>query len=266
METLALLLAGLVFSILFFSAVWPLSLWTRDASIVDRFWGLSYVFLFCFYLLAAPQPSFRSWGVFALVALWGLRLSWHIHQRNHRKGEDARYAEMRRRAGAGFGYSSLWSVFWLQAVLAWFIGLPLVLAAHSPRPGVSLWDIAGIVFWLTGFVFEAVGDAQLRAFKRDPKNSGKILDTGLWALTRHPNYFGDACVWWGFYCFGAAASPYGVWLFACPWLMTFFLTRVSGVVMLEETLTKRLGYAEYARRTPAFFPRLPFKGKDSTAR
>jgi steroid 5-alpha reductase family enzyme len=162
---------------------------------------------------------------------------------------------MRAHYGARFGVISLVTVFGLQGVLMWLISLPLQVAQVAPEPGrLTLLDGIGALLWLLGFGFEAVGDWQLVRFKGHPGNRGKVMDRGLWAFTRHPNYFGDAVLWWGLFVI-AAATPGGAWTIVSPAVMTFFLMRVSGVPLLERSLLKtRPQYADYARRTSAFFP------------
>lgn len=238
-----------------FVAVWWASVRARDASLVDRFWGPAFALsAWCQLALAHPAGP-RAWLVAALTTVWGVRLGLHIHRRNRGHGEDPRYAAMRARSPRTFPWTSLVTVFLLQAVLVIVIGLPLAhLATSTTRLGPV--DALALIVWLTGFLFEVVGDAQLSAFKRDPANRGRIMDRGLWAWTRHPNYFGDACVWWGVGVFAIAAhAPW--WTLLGPGLMTFLLTRVSGVTMLEAGMRGRPGWDAYAARTSAFLPRPP---------
>jgi len=178
--------------------------------------------------------------------------------RNHGKPEDYRYQAMRRHWGARFPVVSLFTVFGLQGVLMYVISLPLQLAcaAHAPERLGAL-DALGVLLWLVGMAFETVGDVQLAQFRADPANAGRVLDTGLWRYTRHPNYFGDCLVWWGFFAL-AAGSPGGIFALISPLLMTVLLRRVSGVTLLERGLARRKpGWAEYAARTNAFVPGPP---------
>ncbi|MEY4374260.1 MAG: hypothetical protein RL760_426 [Candidatus Eisenbacteria bacterium] len=238
-----------------FVAVWVASVRARDASLVDRFWGPAFALSAWSQLLLAPAADVRAWLVALLTTVWGVRLGLHIHRRNRGHGEDPRYAAMRARAPRTFPATSLVTVFLLQAALVMVIGLPLWAVARSNAPLGPL-DALALLVWTTGFLFEVVGDAQLAAFKRDPANRGRIMDRGLWAWTRHPNYFGDACVWWGVALFAVAArAPW--WTLLGPALMTFLLTRVSGVAMLEAGMRGRPGWDEYAARTSAFLPRPP---------
>lgn len=240
----------------FISLVWLVSLLTKDASIVDRFWGLLFILLSTGYLIIAEESGWRAVLVTGLVAVWGLRLSIHIHMRNRGEGEDYRYKMMRQSNGSRFWWYSFFSVFALQASLAIIISIPLLLAVFIGGPREVLWsDLVGISLWLVGFVFEAGADWQLRKFKSDPKNKGKLLTTGFWSLSRHPNYFGDACLWFGYFLLGLSA-PFG-WLGAIgPVIMFLFLRYVSGAALLEKGLKKsKPGYEDYERNTPVFFPK-----------
>ncbi len=239
--------------------LWIVSLARRDAGIVDTYWGPGFVLLTAVYASSTSGWSVRSGLVLALVAVWGIRLGVHIHRRNHGRPEDPRYAAWREQAGASFWWRSLFTVFLLQALIMWVVSAPLLVSQGSPEPAaLTVFDGAGVLLWLIGFTFEAVGDAQLAAFKKDPANRGRVLDTGLWRYTRHPNYFGDATVWWGYYVI-AAGVPGGALTVLSPLIMTWLLLRVSGVTLLEKGLhASRPEYAEYAARTSAFFP-LPRK-------
>jgi steroid 5-alpha reductase family enzyme len=190
-----------------------------------------------------------------LVSIWGLRLAGHIAIRKVRHGgEDPRYAAMRRRA-PNFVLVSFYKVFLLQAVLAWIVALPLMGTAASTDLTHGPLLTVGAALWLVGFVFEAVGDLQLSLFKADPANQGRVMDRGLWRYTRHPNYFGDFCVWWGLYAIALDAGAW--WSIVSPLVMTLLLTRVSGKDLLEKSMSKRPGYHEYVERTSGFFPLPP---------
>jgi len=204
------------------------------------------------YLLGTSAPSSRGLLVATLVSIWGLRLALHITVRSWGHGEDRRYQAIRARNEPGFALKSLYLVFALQAVLAWIISLPLLGAAIGSG-GLGFMDVVGAVLWLVGFVFEAGGDWQLSRFKADPANRGKVMDRGLWRWTRHPNYFGDFCVWWGLYAIALSAGAW--WSIPGPLLMSVLLMRVSGVTLLEKDIgERRPQYADYIRRTNAFFP------------
>ena len=238
--------------------LWVLSVKLRDASIADIFWGLGFVLLAWLYCLLSPTMTSRAWLVATLTTLWGARLSLHIFLRHRGRGEDPRYQAMRAAQGPAFWWRSLFTVFWLQGALLWFIAVPLLVAVRAAQPAaLGVVDGLGIVLFAIGFGFEAVGDYQLERFRAEPGNRGKVLDTGLWHYTRHPNYFGDATLWWGLYVV-AAAAPGGWLMLLSPALMTFLLMRVSGVTLLEDGLkASKPGYLAYVSRTPAFFPWFP---------
>jgi len=235
--------------------VWLLSLKLRDASVVDVFWGLGIVLITWLTVVQANGFEGRRLLLAGLVTVWGLRLALHILWRRRGHGEDRRYAAMRATRGAAFWWQSLFTIFLLQGFLQWLIslGVQLGIAAATP-PRWTAWDLAGAALWTAGFLFETVGDAQLARFKRDPANRGQVMDRGLWRYTRHPNYFGEAVMWWGLFLI-VLPTPYGPWTVLCPTLMTFFLLRVSGVILLEQDLiARRSGYREYIARTSAFVP------------
>lgn len=244
------------------AVLWLVSLARRDAGIADTFWGLGFVLLAALYGFQTGGWPARSGLVLVLVTVWGVRLAVHIHGRNRGRPEDPRYASWRSATGPSFWWKSLFTVFLLQALLLWIVSAPLLVAQVSPRPEtVTVFDVVGMAVWLLGFTFEAVGDAQLRAFRRDPANAGRVLNVGLWRYTRHPNYFGDAAVWWGYYLI-AAGVPGGAWTVFSPLLMTYLLLRVSGVTLLEKGLREsRPKYADYAARTSAFFPLPPRRSR-----
>ena len=238
--------------------VWLLSLRLRDASIVDVCWGLGFVLVAWLYCLLSLTMTPRSWLVAALITLWGARLSSHIFRRNHGKGEDPRYRAMRASHGQAFWWRSLLTVFWLQGAIMWFVALPLLVAVRATSPAaLTVVDGLGVLLFAVGFGFEVVGDYQLERFGAEPSNRGKVLDRGLWRYTRHPNYFGDATLWWGLYAI-AAATPGGWLTVLSPALMSFLLVRVSGVTLLEDGLkASKPGYRAYIARTPSFFPWFP---------
>jgi steroid 5-alpha reductase family enzyme len=255
MFDLNLWMLGLAALALFATAGWLLSLPLRDVSIVDIMWSLMFLLAASVYTAAQAAPGPRVWLVLVLVGAWSIRLAAYIFWRNHGHGEDFRYQQIRARNEPGFAFKSLYLVFGLQAALAWVISLPLLAATGSTAP-LGWLDAAGVALWLVGMVFEAGGDWQLARFKRDPANRGKVLDTGLWRYTRHPNYFGDFCVWWGF--FFIALSAGGWWSIVGPLAMSFLLLKVSGVALLEKDIgERRPAYRDYIRRTNAFFPGPP---------
>ena len=237
------------------AVAWLVSVVIRNVAFVDSLWSLFFLIAAVTFAVNAGLPSARGMLVTILVAVWALRLSIYITARNWGKPEDYRYQAIRANNEPGFAFKSSYIVFGLQGVLAWLIALPLLPAITVPG-GIGLLEIIATALWLVGFTFEAVGDFQLARFKRDPSNTGRVLDSGLWRYTRHPNYFGDFCIWWAFYLFSFAAG--GWWTVLSPLLMSFLLLKVSGVAMLERTIgERRPEYASYVRRTNAFFPGQP---------
>jgi len=236
-------------------AAWIVSVAIRNVAFVDSLWSLFFLIAAVVFAAVAWPLSARGLLVTLLVAIWALRLSVYITVRNWGEPEDYRYQKIRANNEPGFAFKSLYIVFGLQGFLAWLIALPLMPAIMNPG-GIGPLEIIATVLWLTGFIFEAGGDYQLARFKRDASNEGRVLNTGFWRYTRHPNYFGDFCVWWAFYLFALAAG--GWWSVISPLLMSVLLLKVSGVAMLEKTITdRRPAYADYIRRTNAFFPGLP---------
>lgn len=242
--------------------LWVLSLILRDSSIVDPFWGTGFVIANWLYFALTPDgfPA-RKWLISILVTIWGLRLSIHLLRRNWGKGEDFRYRKWREENGSRWWWLSFFRVFMLQGVLLWIISAPLLAAQVRPTPDhLTVLDVLGALVWAVGFFFEAMGDAQLTRFRANPANKGKVLDTGVWRYSRHPNYFGDAAQWWGYYLIATAGG--GFWTIWSPVLMTLMLLRVSGVALLEKTLTTtKPGYKEYVDSTSAFVPWFPRKPK-----
>jgi steroid 5-alpha reductase family enzyme len=249
---------GLVVAVSVFTLLWLVSLPLKNAGIVDIFWGVGFIVVGWYYLaITAETPTAHGWLVCTLVTIWGLRLALHIGIRNRGAGEDFRYAAWREQDGFRFWWISYFKVFLLQAIILWIVSSPLLLAhLNSGRAEFGLIELIGLGGWIFGFLFEVIADWQLSRFKTDPANRGKVMRTGLWSLSRHPNYFGEAVVWWGI---GLIALPSGGWLaFLGPLMITFMLLKVSGVAMLDAALVKRRpGYAEYVEDTPAFLP-LPF--------
>jgi steroid 5-alpha reductase family enzyme len=242
------------------TALWIISLILRNASIVDIFWGAGFVVANWLYFALTPAGfSTRKWLIGALVTIWGLRLSLHILQRNWGKPEDFRYRKWREEAGKKWWWQSFFKAFLLQGLLLWIISAPLLAAQISAVPDrLTVLDIAAIPLWAIGFFFEAMGDWQLARFKADPANRGKVLQTGVWRYTRHPNYFGDAAQWWSYYLIAAVAGGY--WTFFSPIIMTGLLVHISGVALLEKSLTEtKPGYREYIETTSAFIPWFPHK-------
>jgi steroid 5-alpha reductase family enzyme len=231
---------------------WGVCTARRNAGLVDIFWSLFlWVAALCF-LRQAPQPGSRALLVLCLVSIWALRLAAHLAVRNWNAPEDHRYRAIRERNQPGFAWKSLYLVFGLQALLAFIVALPLHAAMTSTSPLNAL-DIVGATLAVAGLLLEAVADTQLAAFRDDPASRGRVLDRGLWRYSRHPNYFGEFCVWWGFFLMALAAGAW--WSIFSPLLMSILLLRVSGVSLLEKDIgQRRPGYAQYVARTNAFFP------------
>ena len=258
------LLESLACVVAMLTGLWLLSLARRDASIVDPFWGTGFVVVTWLSLASTglDKADARSWLLTILVTIWGARLSLYLLWRNRGHGEDKRYREMRKHHGARFWWVSLLTVFWLQGIILWIVSMPiqasivsaqaLTVSATSLSP-LSWLDLAGVSVWCIGLFFEAVGDYQMAQFQADSANAGSVMDRGLWRYTRHPNYFGDFCVWWGVYLITANGGA--AWTVFSPALMSFLLLKVSGVKLLEKTITdRRPDYAAYQARTSSFFP------------
>jgi steroid 5-alpha reductase family enzyme len=256
---LSKLLGTLIVVVITMIILWLISLWRRDASVVDPFWGTGFVIVAGYTLFTTPvaQDAARCLLLAALTTIWGGRLSLYLLWRNLGHGEDRRYKAMRDLHGPRFWWVSLLTVFLLQGVILWIVSMPIQVAMFKASTSSLGWlDLTGVGLWCVGLFFEAVGDLQMAKFQADPNNSGQVMDRGLWRLTRHPNYFGDFCIWWGLY-FIAAPGGAGGTVFS-PLLMSFFLLKVSGVTLLEKTIiTRRPDYAAYQARTSAFFPWWP---------
>ncbi len=249
---------GLLIIWVYVTLAWILSIYIKNASIVDFFWGLGFVLVAVFYFNASTENTSRQIITLVLVTIWGLRLSIHIFIRNLGLPEDYRYQEFRKHYGAErYWWFSYFQVFLLQGALIWLISAPLLAVNYFGTTNeLNVFDFIGIAIWIIGFTFEAGGDLQLARFKANPANKGKLLQTGFWKYTRHPNYFGDAAVWWGFAIFSIAARSYLPVLSAV--LMSWLLVKVSGVSMLEKYLKNtKPGFDEYVKRTSAFIPWFP---------
>lgn len=236
--------------------LWLLSLLLENASIVDIFWGAGFVIIAWFTFSISQGYLPRKILVCVLTTIWGLRLAFHIGIRNWGEPEDFRYAKWRRDNSARWWWFSFFQVFLLQGFLMWIISTPFVAAQSSGFPAIlTPLDYLGASLWTFGLLFESIGDLQLTIFKANSSNRGRLLTTGLWKYTRHPNYFGEAVLWWGLYILALAAGQW--WTIFSPILMTWLLLRVSGVTMLERTMKLKPGYEEYRRRTNAFLPWFP---------
>ena len=249
-----IILTNLAIVLVAMSCLWIVSVVVKDSSIVDPCWGLGFVVIAWSTIWQTGWQDLRDGLLVVLVTLWGLRLSGYLYLRNHNKGEDRRYAAMRHKHGSSFWWVSFLTVFMLQAVLMWFISLTFQSGMfHSGLSEIGFVGGLGVVVWVVGFAFESIGDFQMAQFKSNPDNAGKVMNRGLWRYTRHPNYFGDFCVWWGLFLI--AFNAHSWWTFVCPALMSFFLMKVSGVAMLESDIAdRRPDYDAYKKTTIAFFP------------
>jgi len=260
MDFFEIFIRGLLPVLSFFALVWVISTFLKNAGIVDIIWGLGYVLVAWFFFLQTGPTTSRGVLILILTTLWGFRLAIYIFGRNFGKDEDFRYQDFRNHYGPGrYWWVSFFQVFMLQGFLVWIISAPILAVMHFTTHNSFNWiDGIALLIWLTGFVFEAGGDWQMARFKAKPENKGKILQTGFWKYTRHPNYFGDAMVWWGFALFSVATKSYLPVLSAV--LMTLLLLRVSGISLLEKTMKhKKPGYLQYMKKTSPFIPWFPKK-------
>ncbi|AYF75860.1 DUF1295 domain-containing protein [Nocardia yunnanensis] len=226
-------------------------------NVVDVIWGPGFVLVAAVGLAFGDGAPWRRTVLFALVAIWGTRLGWHLARRTAGHGEDPRYDALLDRHGRS-APTVITRIFLTQAVAQWVISLPIQVSAAAGDTRGPGWVLvaAGVLVWAIGVCFEALGDRQLARFKADPAHRGRIMDEGLWAWTRHPNYFGDFCVWWGLWLIAASAWP-GLLTGFAPMIMSYLLIRGTGARMLERAMRDRPGYADYQARTAYFFPRPP---------
>jgi steroid 5-alpha reductase family enzyme len=260
MSFLSVYIQALLVIMILMTSLWIISVFIKNVSIVDLFWGFGFVITALFYFLTTEGFYPRKILILSLVSIWGLRLSGYLAWRNIGKGEDFRYKEFRRNYGENrYWWISFFQTFLLQGVLMWMISLPLLGAQYYGQDkSLGILDLAGIIFWLIGFSFEAGGDFQLARFKADPSNKGKVLDKGFWRYTRHPNYFGDSSVWWGYGLICLAAGSYIPALGSV--IMTALIIKVSGVALLEKSLKEQKPqYREYIQKTSSFIPWFPKK-------
>lgn len=233
---------------------WVLSVIKHNVTLVDSLWSLFFLIAASYYFshISAADGLSRSSIVITLVVVWSVRLSAYLTYRNRGGHEDRRYATIRRNNEPHFWFKSLYIVFILQAVLAWLVSMPILPAIVSPHPLSALDGVAALL-WCFGMAWEVLADWQLTRFKSWPANQGQVLDSGVWRYTRHPNYFGEACVWWAFGLFGIASG--NVWTLMGPALMHLLLLKVSGVALLEKDIgERRPHYARYIAQTNAFYP------------
>jgi steroid 5-alpha reductase family enzyme len=253
---------GLLAILVLTTFTWSVSVMKRDVSIVDGMWPIMFLVAALVYSGKVDLYTPRSSLILTLVLLWALRLSLHIIVRNWGEPEDRRYRDIREKYEPNFALKSLGIIFIFQGLLAWIISMPLWGALTVPVE-IGPIDVFAIALWTVGMTFEVVGDWQLARFQSDPANRGEVLDTGLWRFTRHPNYFGECVIWWGFYIFAIPVG--GWWTIIAPLLLTYMLLKFSGVSLLEETIVaRRPAYQEYIERTNAFIPGRPQKIQNTT--
>lgn len=256
-EVIQPLFVNLGVSALLFATLWAVSLRTKDPSFIDAWWALGVVVLAWATFLQAPNPGAHALALMALATLWGVRLGLYLLARWNAHGKDRRYAALEAQAakkGLGFAaFSALW-VFAPQMLLQFIVALPAMLGQITPRESLGAIGWTGLALSLFGIAYEALADWQLAAFKAKPHNAGKVMDRGLWRYSRHPNYFGELCAWWGMYAIAADAG-HATWALPGPVLLTLLLTRISGAPTTEPHLrATRPEYETYRRRTSAFIP------------
>jgi steroid 5-alpha reductase family enzyme len=244
-------------AVLVYMVIWFLvSLALRRNDVADVAWGGGFIVAALTTLVSGDGMTPRALLVTALVIAWGLRLSLHIGLRNRGKGEDPRYRKWREEWGRYATVRSFFQIFILQGVLLLVISLPVIRVITAPDTSLTLMDFLGSVVWLTGFLFETISDWQLLQYKKDPAHKGKVITTGLWRYTRHPNYFGEVTLWWGIYII--ALNVPGGWMTVIgPLTITFLILKVSGIPMLEKKYEGNAEFEEYKKRTSAFFPMSP---------
>lgn len=261
MENMFLIFGWNLIAVLCFMACgWPISLLKKNVTIVDSMWGLGFILIAWLTFFNSDGYLGRKILIALLTTIWGLRLSLHISWRNWGKGEDRRYTAWRIESGKNFWYVSLFKVFLLQAVVLWLISLVLQYGQISAVPAhLTRFDGLGVLIWLIGFIFEAIGDWQLARFKADPTHRGKVMNKGLWRYSRHPNYFGECLIWWGIFLI-TLATPYGFWTIVSPIIITVVLLKITGITITEKSILEtKPGYRDYISKTSAFIPWFPKK-------
>jgi len=243
--------------LMFFMLVFLVAVFKRDNSLVDIAWGLSFSLL-ALLGLGYSQFGIRQFVVALLVVIWGTRLAIHIYLRNRGRGEDFRYRKWRKDWGNWWVIRSFFQIYLLQWLLMLLVSTPIILVMLTPTSPFWLLDYLGVIVWLIGFFFEAIGDWQLTRFKQDPRNKNRLMTKGLWSLTRHPNYFGEASLWWGIAIL-AFAQTNNLFVFLGPLTIDYLLLKVSGIPLLEKKYQGRADWDKYAAKTSAFFPLPPSK-------
>ncbi len=251
-------LASSIAVFLFMTAMFFVALFRKDNSIIDIAWGAGFVLVWAVTFVLRPEWTPLRIPAGAMTLIWATRLSLHIYFRNRGRGEDPRYARWRRPSGRVFFWKSYVQIFLLQGMILILVASPVIVVNGSAGGEIGGFAIAGMGLWLAGFAFEAAGDAQLRRFKKDPGNRGRIMTRGLWKYSRHPNYFGEALMWGGVSVL-ALSVPDGCIGLISPLVITLLLTRVSGIPLLEKKYRGNPEFEDYARRTSALVPWFPRK-------
>jgi len=262
MAFLAMLGNVAVVIFVYMSVFFGLAMWLKKNDIADAAWGLGFIVVTIASLLMGSGLTPHKLVVLVLVVLWGLRLAIHITLRNRGRAEDYRYRQWREDWGDQFVWRTFLQVFMLQGLFMLLVSFPIIAVNTYDRGGFGALEVLGIVIWGIGFFFETVGDYQLSAFKRDPDNEGKLLTSGLWRYTRHPNYFGEVTQWWGVFLI-AVSAPHGWIGLVGSVTITLLILKVSGIPMLEKRSSQKPGWDEYRRRTNAFFPWFPKAADES---
>jgi len=242
----------------YFSVFFVIALIIKNNSIVDIGWGIGFVFAAWYSLARAGYYTGIGILTSLLVTIWGLRLFYHIVRRNWNKAEDFRYAAWRKEWGKWLVPRAFLQIFMLQAFFMAVIAYPVLSVNVAPKADFTIWVVVGVLVWIKGFTFEALGDWQLKQFIKNPKNKGKIMKMGLWKFTRHPNYFGEATMWWGIFIIGMGAGT-GILGIISPLTITFLLVFVSGIPMLEKKYADNPEFQAYAKKTSKFIPWFPKK-------
>jgi steroid 5-alpha reductase family enzyme len=254
-EVVQVLIANFVILMACMFVLWLISIPLKDVSFVDSFWAAGFVIVAANTYVMTGGATQRRQALLLITTVWGVRLATYLFLRWRREGPDGRYVALLKKAAGSVHVQSLTRVFLLQGPMLWIVSLPVQLGQVAAEPaGLGPLGWAGLALAVIGIFFETVGDHQMAAFKADPANQGKVMDRGLWRYTRHPNYFGDSCVWWGLFLI-AAETPQGVWSVFGPLLLTWTLVKWSGAALLERRLRRsRPGYEEYLQRTSSFIP------------
>jgi len=253
-------LVSAILILVYFTIIFVVAQIMKNNSIVDSFWGPGFFIVAAYTFLMVKNPGTRSVVVTTLVTIWAFRLFFYITLRNWNKPEDYRYINMRKRWGNSFPMlKAFLNVFLLQAIINYIVALPIIVTNTSSIQTMSLLNYLGVGVWIFGFIFEVLGDSQLKVFKANKENKGKLMTEGVWKYTRHPNYFGEAAMWWGIFLVSISGLRDSLFIIS-PLLITLLLLFVSGVPLLEKKYAGREDFEAYARRTNKFFPGFPKKG------